>query len=391
MSEKAGGRMAAPDVLRVASIFIVGWFHIWQQSWLDPGFRIGSFYVNLQQVVRHGYMMVDEMLLLSGFLLALPVARRREAEALVRPADFYRRRFWRIAPGYYLCITLTTLFYALPLGLYRSAGFMAKDLVMHLTFTHTLSFDTYLLSPMAATIWTLSVEALFYALWPIIARFYVKRAGETCLTLVVIALFFRSWVAAKSDTTFLFNQLPAQLDLYACGMAAAWVLAKLERDGLPSPKHRRIIAPAGMLLTFAAMIVIMYIQPVGDYEGIRRGQMFWRLPLGLLGGCFLLCGCMAPPKMSRVLDNPVTRVLSDASYSFYLWHQFLACRLKEWRIPPYLAAENPNMAYEQPWQTRYTLLCFLGVAALSVFLTYVWEKPLQKWGLRRLRERQPAS
>ena len=54
MSVPAGKRLAAADVLRVASIFIVGWFHIWQQSWLDPGFRIGQYYVNLQQVVRHG-------------------------------------------------------------------------------------------------------------------------------------------------------------------------------------------------------------------------------------------------------------------------------------------------------------------------------------------------
>ncbi len=391
MGEKRMGRMAAPDVLRVASILIVGWFHIWQQSWLDPGFHIGSFYVNLQQIIRHGYMMVDEMLLLSGFLLALPAARQAEAEVLVRPADFYRRRFWRIAPGYYLCVILTTLFYALPRGLYHSTGFMVKDLVMHFTFTHTLAFDTYMLSPTAATIWTLSVEVMFYVLWPAIARFYVKRPGETCLSLVVIALFFRSWVATKSDSSFLFNQLPAQLDLYACGMGAAWVLAGLERKGLPSAKARRIIAPAGMLLCFGGMLAIMYKQNPPDYEALRHGQMFWRLPLGLLGGCFLLCGCLAPERMERALDNPVTRVLSDASYSFYIWHQFLACRLKEWRIPPYLAAENPNMAYEQPWQTRYTLVCFLGVAALSILLTYAWEKPLQKWGLQRLRARDETS
>ena len=32
MSGQRENRMAAPDVLRVAAIFIVGWFHIWQQS-----------------------------------------------------------------------------------------------------------------------------------------------------------------------------------------------------------------------------------------------------------------------------------------------------------------------------------------------------------------------
>ena len=48
-------------------------------------------------------------------------------------------------------------------------------------------------------------------------------------------------------------------------------------------------------------------------------------------------------------------------------------------------SELPNQAYEQPWQTRYTLLCFFGVAAFCALLTYLVEKPLQRLGLRKLR------
>ena len=46
MSAPEERRLAAADALRVAAVFLVGWFHIWQQSWLDPGFRIGEYYVN---------------------------------------------------------------------------------------------------------------------------------------------------------------------------------------------------------------------------------------------------------------------------------------------------------------------------------------------------------
>lgn len=378
-------RLAAADVLRVAAIFIVGWFHIWQQSWLDPGFTAAGHYVNLQSVVRHGYMMVDIMLLLSGFLLALPVARQRyEAEVLARPGMYARKRFWRIVPSYYLSIMSTTIFYAIPRGLYTSGTFLAKDMWAHLTFTHTLYFDTYLRSPVASTLWTLSVEVLFYLIWPLIARAYAKKPGETCLGLAILALSYRVWVFGESDTNFYINQLPAMLDLYACGMAAAAIWVRLEREGKPGPKVRRWLAPAGMLLSLALMCQIMYVQPVGDYELIRRGQMAWRMPLALLGGTFLVCGCMAPAGLARALGNPVTRFLSDISYNFYIWHQFLACRLKDWHIPPSLS-DLPNQAMEQPWQTRYTLLCFFGAAALSALLTYLWEKPLQKWGLRKAR------
>ena len=373
-------RLAAPDVLRVAAIFIVGWFHIWQQSWLDPGFQVGEYYVNLQQMVRHGYMMVDLMLLLSGFLLAMPVARRG-----MRPLSrqetgaFYVRRFWRIAPSYYLCVILTTLLYALPRGLYHSGGFLAKDLLMHFTFTHTLAYDTYLFSPTASTLWTLAVEVQFYVLWPLIGRLFCKRPGWTCLGLAGMGLLFRAWVSGHSDTTFFFNQLPAQLDLYACGMMAAYVYVRLDEAGRPSERVRRWLAPGGMLISLAAMCQIMYVQPVGDYEAVRAGQMFWRLPLGLLGAAFLVCGCLAPAGLERALGNRVTRFLADISYNFYIWHQFLACRLKDWHIPPYHTVGTlPNMAYEQPWQTTYTLTCFIAAAALAAACTYLWERPLRR-------------
>ena len=374
-------RLAAPDVLRVTAIFMVGWFHIWQQSWLDPSFRIAGHYINVQQVVRHGYVMVDVMLLLSGFLLALPYARRSlkglEQET---PETFYRKRFWRIVPGYYLAIAATLFLWAIPQGLYSSAWAMGKDLWAHFTFTPTLFPDTYLYSPMPSTVWTLAVEVQFYVLWPIVARYYVKKPAGTCLFLALLAFTFRAWVYGESDTSLYFNQLPAMLDLYACGMAAAMVCARMEQSSMSGLPHWRWMAPLGMVLSLGFMVWIMYAQPVGEYALIRAGQMTYRLHLGLLGGAFLVCGHMLPAGQARVLGNPVTRVLADISYGFYIWHQFLACRLKEWHIPAYVS-EMPNQAGEQPWQTGYTLMCFFAAAALSAVITYLWEKPIQKWGL----------
>ncbi len=383
MSARGRERLAAPDVLRVASIFIVAWFHIWQQSWLDPGFFIGKHYVNLQQIIRHGYMMVDELLLLSGFLLALPAARRHiRGRELEPPEDFYRKRFWRIVPSYYLMLLLLLALWVLPQKLYPSGWAMAKDLWAHLTFTHTFTFDTYLLSPFFGGLWTLAVEVQFYVLWPLLARVYVKKPVRVCAALVVAAFTFRAWVYGEPDCSMYFNQLPAQLDLYACGLAAALIFARLEAAGKPGPAARRWLAPVGMLVCFAGMLWIMYRQPVPTtgYEPIRHGQMDGRLPLGLLGGCFLVCGCLAPPRMARALDNPVTRFLADISFNFYMWHQFLACRFKDWHIPAY-TAELPNQAYELPWQTIYTYVCFLGAAAVAAAFTYLWEKPIQRLAL----------
>ena len=49
MSEKKT-RIPELDGLRVLMIFIVSWYHIWQQSWLRP--YIGSY--SLDYLVRSG-------------------------------------------------------------------------------------------------------------------------------------------------------------------------------------------------------------------------------------------------------------------------------------------------------------------------------------------------
>ena len=64
-------RIPELDGLRVILVFIVSWYHFWQQSWLTP--YAGR--VSLDFLVRSGYMPVDGTILLSAFLLFLPYAR----------------------------------------------------------------------------------------------------------------------------------------------------------------------------------------------------------------------------------------------------------------------------------------------------------------------------
>ena len=72
MSEKRQ-RIPELDGLRVLMIFIVSWYHIWQQSWLRP--MIGTY--SLDYLVRSGYIWVDGTVLLSSFLLYLPYAKAK--------------------------------------------------------------------------------------------------------------------------------------------------------------------------------------------------------------------------------------------------------------------------------------------------------------------------
>lgn len=46
------------DGFRVLCVLFVGWFHIWQQSWLNPMLEIGGLRLDLSGPVRAGYMLM---------------------------------------------------------------------------------------------------------------------------------------------------------------------------------------------------------------------------------------------------------------------------------------------------------------------------------------------
>ena len=79
------------------------------------------------------------------------------------------------------------------------------------------------------------------------------------------------------------------------------------------------------------------------------------------------------------------RFLSAISFNFYIWHQYLAVKLRQWRIPPSASLE-PNFDGEMPWQWQYTLLAFLLSLAVAVLITYAFERPIARLGARKYKE-----
>ena len=181
------------------------------------------------------------------------------------------------------------------------------------------------------------------------------------------------------------NRLPNMLDVYANGMLAAHFYVRLARRG----NRRALIAALGTLLgALGAWGVLRVVRAqalsYGDYEALRLGQLERRWLLSACGAAFLLGGSLSFAPVRRALSNRALRFLGGVSFSFYMWHQWLAVKLKAWRIPPYRAFADPNQAGEMPWQLHYTLLCFAAALALSALITYLVEKPCARWGSLKL-------
>ena len=379
------GRLPALDGARALFVFIVASFHIWQQSWLTPAITVGNWRYSLDPWLRSGYMWVDAMLMLSGFLLFLPyAATAEEGKPAPKIWPFYKKRLLRIVPSYYLCVLVMLVFVALPKGSYDTDGVldwwkMGRDLLAHATFTHTLFQFSYTGSPLNGALWTLGVEMQFYLIFPFLGRVFRRWPLPTYLAMLAVAVGWREWVRLQPDSTLLFNQLPGQMEAYANGMLAAGVYTALKRR-MKQDRWTRILFTALLAVCVVGIGQLVRGQASSNgYENIRLGQMERRF--GLSGLCALsLLGLLYGARPLRLIfGNRVTAFLSAVSFQFYMWHQVFAVQLKEWHIPASVS-ETPWMASEQSWQVLYTLLCYGGALALATLVTYAFERPIARLG-----------
>lgn len=240
------------DGVRALAILIVAWYHIWQQSWLYPNLTIGGKTVSFDPLVRSGYIWVDIMILISGFCLYLPWARLTVGEAGQSPLAFYEKRLARVHPSYLL--TIAVMFgVALATNAYgANRAFLLRDLVSHLTYTQMFAYDTYYATNLGGALWTLALEMQLYLLFPLLARVFRRRPALTFVAMVGLALASRKYIAAAYyDVSLYFNQLPAYLDTFALGMAAAAIHVRLA-DKRHGPMMRLICSG----VTIAALCLL---------------------------------------------------------------------------------------------------------------------------------------
>ena len=396
MSERRQ-RIPELDGLRVLMIFIVSWYHIWQQSWLSPA--IGSW--SLDYLVRSGYIWVDGTVLLSSFLLFLPYAKAMRVKGPAPDTrDFYYRRARRILPGYYFIILAVLFGIAIPWKLYTTPQFMVKDVATHLTFTFTFFWDTYIATPLGAASWTLAIETQAYLLFPLIARGVMKKPVVTLCILCAVCFGFRAWCLwALVDYSMVVNQLINFLDVYVIGILAAMVYVRLNEkrtalavvektDESRTEEVKQQAAAAGKTrftwqipatLIFAAAFfgllqMLRFQARSGNTPTIQMNQMIYRPVYAFLFTLLILSAPFALFPLRKLLGNRVTRLLGGISMNYYLIHQTVIVHLKRLRFPPSVS-DTPNMAAEQPWQNQYTLVSFVLSLLLAVLVTYAIEKP----------------
>lgn len=362
-------RPVGADVFRVLAVGMVGVFHFWQQSWVSlPG---------MDFLARSGCAWVDGMILLSAFCLYLPYAQAWvQRKPFPGCRGFLRRRAVRLLPSYYFAVLVSTLVYA---ATNRPDRDFWLDVGGHLLLIPTLVPQAYVFCRTNSALWTVGMLVMFYLLFPLLARAFYARPlpvlAGLCAAQELYARF-RLLPMQGLEYSLRFNQLPAFFGVVGLGFAAAQAVALLAQN--QTPRREWAFVPAVLAGLAGALWVL---RRIAYWQDGQHGQLLWRMPLTF---CFAVCLiglCLGP----QLPGARLWAFLGAISYNFYIWHQWLAVRIKyDLRIPPWQGETPPNQLGQTGWMHTYLVLIWVAALAAAWLATRFIEQPAARWLRPRL-------
>lgn len=283
---------------------------------------------HLEWLLRAGKHGVDLFFAVSAFTLMRSMHNRISVEHMAM-RKYFCRRFFRIAPAYYVVLIVVFLFYGKGILGYvdpQEAALSLLDLTTHLLFVN--GFFPYFTNGFLGVEWSVSTEFLFYVLLPFIFIWLDKAVSKNQAICSAAFLYFASiglyWViffkvdfsalgggfAAPIFPNWLYFFITSHLHVFIAGILAWLALFKAE-EGLK--KIRLNILLVGLALTVGLAIAGAYSEWLwwGDRR-VRWGSLvYWGLLSALLT---YLLGMLKPSSIFGLSH------LGKISFSLYLVH-----------------------------------------------------------------------
>lgn len=302
----------------------------------------------IRALVNNGNYGVTLFFVISGFLITSNNLRRHGELRAVKLREFYALRFARIIPP-----LLAALVVIVPLGLAGVASFdnradgqplpgsfMALAVLSVLTFWHNVlmqsaGYFNYCLN----IYWSLSVEEVFYLLFPLAC--ILLRRNVLIVVLCLSAIALAPWYRAlhRDDEIYYLYAYPACFDAIAIGCLTALASARLAVS-------ERLLRP---LRWFCGVsMAVVYVVGFDGHEAFG----------------FTLLALFAAPLLFKAFDakgaaplSPWLRPLAwfgTHSYELYLYHIIVLGILRE---------ILPRSAVSAAWQLPLLAL-FIALSAL---------------------------
>jgi peptidoglycan/LPS O-acetylase OafA/YrhL len=326
--KNTAARFASLDGLRAVSILLVVVSHLYASP-------------VAYSLTRHldrwdiGNLGVRVFFVISGFLITSLLLDEKAKTGHISLRGFYIRRFFRIAPVYYLYLLVVALLVpfgfanASPQDLTAAFLYLSNYWSPHWSVGHT---------------WSLAVEEQFYLLWPCALVFLGNRRSRNCaLAFLLVVPILRT-----TELVLHWDKANRTFEAVADALATGCLLALCREQLWSIDIYRRVLQSRWFWVLPVVLFVVL----------ARSPKLIWNAAVGL---AVLNIGiAMVLDRYMRIPDGPVGRFLNarpivwigTLSYSIYLWH--------------ILFILNEGMPHQ--WVFPLNVVCALLAAIASYYL-----------------------
>ena len=287
----------------------------------------------------HGSALMPVFFLLAGYSLAIVYGKQRPRFDV---KHYYRNRFARIAPVYYVAMLI-----ALPLAVF-GRGWVSPSDIGWVFATNIFAVQMWASLPplsFAGPAWTISTLAFFYLVFPWLLRWHQNQTDRslnrwiTILAVVQAAMFFAlSFAIGPVDSSWAFWASHAwplsRLPVFDMGLVAGLLMLRQDRPDRDTDVRvmgvsidqknrwaRRIDWYAGTFVVF--VIGLSALQVVGDIDLLGSWWMQGVFPYVIL---VVIVGLSMTSRevnsyTQRLLSWPTCLFLGRISLALYLVHE----------------------------------------------------------------------
>lgn len=355
-------RNYAIDFLRGIAIIAVLFHHFHLVYHLDNSALNQLFSINfIKSIAGNGNYGVTLFFVISGFLITSTTLERYGSLGNIDMVGFYIFRFARIMPCLVLALLMICLFNAAGISIFENkenSTSLFIAILSVLTFWHNMlmksvGYFNYCLN----IFWSLSVEEVFYLIFPLICFFFKKLRFIIPIWVVVIiaAPIYRGYNAS--------NEIIAVYGYFSCFDAIA-----LGCCSAIISKYIKLNTDLKNILQYCTGALIFSVYGfVGIMENIA-----WCFSIIALGTAILLI-CATQPSTLQVQVIPFYKKMicwfGKMSYELYLFHIILLALFKQ-----YIKAE-----YIGGYEKLFLLILFLTLsAAISGMIAKLYSEPLNR-------------
>jgi len=321
---------------------------------------------------------VDIFMMMSGFLMAYHYRLREKTQPWNSPQTwytFYIRRFFRIAPLYYLILILAFILN----GQFNAWHKIAENNIIYATSAHSvdilnilthITFIFGLLPQYASSTvlpdWSIGLEMQFYAVFPFIMLLLKRYSYFTpsvflCLINLISQKLFTVCTTSNSGLLGCFPQpsfLPMKISIFLIGI----LLSEAYYYRCKNPQICSYIIVMAMIVSGYEQSMLLLI-----FSSIFAALIFYNSKNDVLR---IGRGIKT---VQEILSNKISDFMADTSYSVYLAHNFILA-------PSIALLASFGWYVSLPGIVRFSLL-FLAVASLTYWSAWLLYNYVEKPGV----------